>query len=52
MRRDKKVTAGAMTLILARGVGQALVSTGVSEKKVEEFLTRKFEPLDGKQGLR
>ena len=38
MAGDKKAEAGALTLILARGVGQAFVAKGVEAERVRSFL--------------
>jgi 3-dehydroquinate synthase len=39
MGQDKKVTGGRLTLILARGIGDAFVTRDVSAAQVEAFLT-------------
>jgi shikimate kinase/3-dehydroquinate synthase len=39
MRQDKKVERGALTFILARGVGQCFIAKGVAEEEVRSFLT-------------
>lgn len=36
---DKKTKGGALTFILARGIGKAFVADGVEKKKVQQFLT-------------
>ena len=38
MRRDKKVRDGALTFVLARGVGQAFTSGDVSAEAVTDLL--------------
>ncbi len=38
MRQDKKMAAGALSFILARGIGQAFVAQGVDLAAVEAFL--------------
>jgi 3-dehydroquinate synthase len=38
MRTDKKNEGGALRLVLARGIGQAFLSSGVEEKEVASFL--------------
>ena len=38
MTQDKKAKAGALTFILARGIGQAFVADGVDASAVTEFL--------------
>jgi 3-dehydroquinate synthetase len=40
MGQDKKVRDGRLTLILARGIGQAFVSRDVSAETVQTFLSR------------
>ncbi|GLK80246.1 3-dehydroquinate synthase [Methylopila turkensis] len=42
MRQDKKVEGGALTFILARGVGQAFVARDVDPAKVLGFLEREL----------
>ena len=39
MYQDKKVSAGALTFILARGIGEAFVARGASPDAVRTFLT-------------
>ena len=41
MRQDKKVQAGVMTLILARGIGNAYIAEGACEDAILSFLTEK-----------
>jgi 3-dehydroquinate synthetase len=38
MAQDKKVKAGALTFILARGIGQSFVAPGIAVDKVRAFL--------------
>ena len=38
MAGDKKAEGGALTLILARGIGRAFVAKGVDAAKVRAFL--------------
>ena len=38
MRQDKKARDGALTFILARGIGQAFVAQGVEAVTVLDFL--------------
>jgi shikimate kinase/3-dehydroquinate synthase len=38
MGQDKKVRAGALTLILVRGIGEAFITRNVSRDKVRDFL--------------
>jgi len=38
MGQDKKVRAGLLTLILARGIGQAFITREVPREKVQAFL--------------
>jgi len=40
MKQDKKVSAGRLTFILTRGIGQAFVARDVADAQVREFLTR------------
>ncbi len=42
MGQDKKVRAGKLTLILARGVGQAFITHDISTDTVQEFLRRQI----------
>lgn len=44
MRRDKKTRGGRMTLVLARGIGEAFVSADVAPEAVEEALRRALAP--------
>jgi 3-dehydroquinate synthase len=38
MAQDKKAEAGALTFILARGIGEAFVAKGVGADAVRDFL--------------
>ncbi len=38
MAQDKKVKAGALTFILARGIGQSFIAPGIEADKVRSFL--------------
>jgi 3-dehydroquinate synthetase len=40
MYQDKKVQRGALTFILARGIGQSFVARGVHAQQVHDFLVR------------
>ena len=40
MGQDKKVRAGTLTLILARGIGEAFITRDVTSKTVLDFLVR------------
>jgi 3-dehydroquinate synthase len=40
--QDKKVQRGRLTLILARGIGAAFVTSGVEEREVRAFLSEKL----------
>ena len=44
MAQDKKVQAGALTFILARGIGEAFVAKGVEVGKVRSFLESEIVP--------
>ena len=44
MRQDKKVTDGRLTFVLARGIGQAFITTDVAEVAVREMLQAALEP--------
>ena len=43
MRQDKKVERGALTFILAKGIGQAFVAKGIAGDEVLAFLEDEFE---------
>jgi len=38
MAQDKKVKGGALTFILARGIGQSFIAPGIEASKVRDFL--------------
>ena len=42
MYQDKKVQRGALTFILARGLGRSFIAKGVEAAKVEDFLAREL----------
>ncbi len=42
MYQDKKVEAGALTLILVRGIGEAFVAKGVDPQTVQSFLDQEL----------
>jgi len=42
MRQDKKVKAGALTFILARGIGQSFIAPGIGTQAVRAFLDREL----------
>ncbi len=44
MRQDKKMAAGALSFILARGIGQAFVAKNIDLGLVETFLDRALNP--------
>jgi 3-dehydroquinate synthase/shikimate kinase/3-dehydroquinate synthase len=39
MAQDKKVRDGALTFILARGIGQSFIAPGIDAAEVRAFLT-------------
>ena len=39
MGQDKKVKGGALTFILARGIGQSFIAPGIAASDVKSFLT-------------
>lgn len=43
MAQDKKVSRGALTFVLVRGIGEAFVERGVDPERVREFLARELE---------
>jgi 3-dehydroquinate synthase len=43
MRQDKKASAGKLTFILTRGLGQAFIAKDVDDKIVTEFLKRDMQ---------
>ena len=44
MAQDKKVKGGALTFILARGIGQSFIAPGIEADKVRTFLDSELEP--------
>ena len=44
MAQDKKVKGGALTFILARGIGQSFIAPGVEVDRVRAFLTSEIKP--------
>ena len=44
MMQDKKVEGGALTLILARGIGGAEIVKSVDAARVQRFLADKLAP--------
>jgi 3-dehydroquinate synthetase len=42
MRQDKKVRGGALTFILARGIGDSFIARGVEADAVRSFLTEEL----------
>ena len=52
MAQDKKVSAGRMTFILARGIGQAFITRDVAPDVVSDFLARKIHELRGETRCR
>jgi 3-dehydroquinate synthase len=43
MRQDKKASAGKLTFILTRGIGEAFIAKDVDDKVVTEFLNRDMQ---------
>jgi 3-dehydroquinate synthase len=43
MAQDKKVKGGSLTFILARGIGQSFIASGVEAEKVRSFLTSEID---------
>lgn len=43
MAQDKKVSRGALTLILARGIGEAYVERGIDRETLHAFLAEELE---------
>ncbi len=43
MAQDKKVKGGALTFILARGIGQSFIAPGIEADKVRAFLTGEID---------
>ena len=44
MAQDKKVKGGALTFILARGIGQSFIAPGIEADKVRTFLESELHP--------
>ncbi|MEE1610630.1 3-dehydroquinate synthase [Microvirga sp. CF3016] len=44
MAQDKKVKGGALTFILARGIGQSFIAPGIEADKVRVFLDSEIKP--------
>lgn len=44
MGQDKKVERGALTFILARGIGKSFVAKGIEAGAVHDFLTEELKP--------
>jgi 3-dehydroquinate synthase len=44
MAQDKKVKGGALTFILARGIGQSFIAPGIEADKVRAFLESELKP--------
>jgi len=44
MAQDKKVKGGALTFILARGIGQSFIAPGIDADKVRTFLDSELKP--------
>ena len=42
MHQDKKVKSGALTFILARGIGESFIARGVEASAVRDFLLGEF----------
>jgi 3-dehydroquinate synthase len=42
IRQDKKVSQGALTFILTRGIGQSFIAKGVEEAPLRAFLAKEF----------
>ncbi|ACA16631.1 3-dehydroquinate synthase [Methylobacterium sp. 4-46] len=42
MRQDKKVRDGALTFILARGIGQSFIAPGIDPERVRDFLAEEM----------
>jgi 3-dehydroquinate synthase len=43
MRQDKKASAGKLTFILTRGLGEAFIAKDVDDKIVTEFLKKDMQ---------
>jgi 3-dehydroquinate synthetase len=46
MAQDKKVKAGALTFILARGIGQSFIAPDIPVAEVRAFLTDESGPAE------
>jgi 3-dehydroquinate synthase len=46
MAQDKKVKAGALTFVLARGIGQSFIASGIPVEEVRAFLDQESGPAD------
>ncbi|MDF2973453.1 MAG: 3-dehydroquinate synthase, partial [Microvirga sp.] len=46
MAQDKKVKAGALTFVLARGIGQSFIAPGIPVEEVRAFLDQESGPAD------
>ncbi len=44
MAQDKKVKGGALTFILARGIGQSFIAPGIEADRVRTFLESELQP--------
>jgi 3-dehydroquinate synthetase len=42
MAQDKKVKAGALTFILARGIGRSFIAPGIAAESVRTFLSHEL----------
>jgi shikimate kinase/3-dehydroquinate synthase len=49
MLQDKKVQRGALTLILARGIGESFIAKNVAASDVRSFLTDELQSAAQKQ---
>lgn len=45
MYQDKKVNRGALTFILARGIGKSFIARGIEPRPVREFLDSELQPV-------
>jgi 3-dehydroquinate synthetase len=43
MAQDKKVKGGALTFILARGIGQSFIAPGIEAEEVRRFLAGEID---------
>jgi 3-dehydroquinate synthetase len=46
MAQDKKVKAGALTFVLARGIGQSFIAPGIPVEEVRAFLDQESGTAD------